>query len=575
MPTALLIEPANGVPASVTPRWSGYGTSVGEHPVGADHRRHVRRLDRDLEVAVVELLEDLDLLERLHDERLGRVLARELLEVLRQRAGVGADPHRDARALRRLDDLLGLVRAADVAGVDPHRRDAGVDRLERERGVEMDVRDHRDRRQADDQRQRLRVLELRHRDADDLAARRRERGDLRRRRLDVVRLRERHRLDDDRRAAADRDAADPDLVRARHRQRQVYRDDVRRARALPPTHRGARAAARRPPRRPLGASAPTSSRARSLAAYRLGLFPMPLDGRLGWFSPAQRAVVPLEPLRASRSLRRARRRYEIRVDTAFGAVVDGLRAAGRARRAGSTTTSSPRTAAARARLGAFGRGVGRRGARRRALRRRDRRSVRRRVDVPRAHRRVEGRVRRARRAAPRGRRRRPPAARRPVADAAPRVARRRRGHAGRLSRADWRGAAVPDASAPSFDSARRSTLGEPADVVREADDEQQQDEPDPDDRDALVDLPCGRCGRGRPPRSRRRCDRRRAAAAAAGSGARSTARSGRARRGRSPRPAWRRRTSPGRCRPGSRCRRVRRPGRGGRETLRCHGSRAR
>ena len=26
MPTALLIEPENGVPASVTPRWSGYGT---------------------------------------------------------------------------------------------------------------------------------------------------------------------------------------------------------------------------------------------------------------------------------------------------------------------------------------------------------------------------------------------------------------------------------------------------------------------------------------------------------------------------------------------------------------------
>ena len=26
MPTALLIEPLKGVPASVTPRWSGYGT---------------------------------------------------------------------------------------------------------------------------------------------------------------------------------------------------------------------------------------------------------------------------------------------------------------------------------------------------------------------------------------------------------------------------------------------------------------------------------------------------------------------------------------------------------------------
>ena len=43
-----------------------------------------------------------------------------------------------------------------------------------------------------------------------------ERGDLRRRRLDVVRLRQRHRLDDDGRAAADRDAADGDLPLAGH-----------------------------------------------------------------------------------------------------------------------------------------------------------------------------------------------------------------------------------------------------------------------------------------------------------------------------------------------------------------------
>ena len=56
--------------------------------------------------------------------------------------------------------------------------------------------------------QRLGVLGLRHGDADDLAAGRRERRDLRGRRLDVVRLRQRHRLDDDGRAAADLDAAD-------------------------------------------------------------------------------------------------------------------------------------------------------------------------------------------------------------------------------------------------------------------------------------------------------------------------------------------------------------------------------
>jgi len=42
-----------------------------------------------------------------------------------------------------------------------------------------------------------------------------------------------------------------------------------------------------------------------LSAYRLGLFPMPLDDRVGWFSPAERAVVPLEPFVPSRSLRRA------------------------------------------------------------------------------------------------------------------------------------------------------------------------------------------------------------------------------------------------------------------------------
>jgi leucyl/phenylalanyl-tRNA---protein transferase len=60
-----------------------------------------------------------------------------------------------------------------------------------------------------------------------------------------------------------------------------------------------------------------------LAAYRLGLFPMPLRGTIGWFSPAHRAVVPLEDFATSRSLRRATRRYEIRIDTAFPEVVDG------------------------------------------------------------------------------------------------------------------------------------------------------------------------------------------------------------------------------------------------------------
>jgi leucyl/phenylalanyl-tRNA--protein transferase len=60
-----------------------------------------------------------------------------------------------------------------------------------------------------------------------------------------------------------------------------------------------------------------------VAAYALGLFPMPLRETLGWFSPAWRGIVPLETFEPSRSLRRARRRYELRVDTSFDAVVAG------------------------------------------------------------------------------------------------------------------------------------------------------------------------------------------------------------------------------------------------------------
>jgi leucyl/phenylalanyl-tRNA--protein transferase len=60
-----------------------------------------------------------------------------------------------------------------------------------------------------------------------------------------------------------------------------------------------------------------------LEAYRLGLFPMPLAGTTGWFSPAERAVFPLRTFHVSRRLRRSRRRFEIRVDTAFDAVIRG------------------------------------------------------------------------------------------------------------------------------------------------------------------------------------------------------------------------------------------------------------
>jgi len=60
-----------------------------------------------------------------------------------------------------------------------------------------------------------------------------------------------------------------------------------------------------------------------LSAYRAGLFPMHLSGQrlVGWWSPAQRGVLPLDALVVSRSLRRSCRRFEVRINTAFDEVL--------------------------------------------------------------------------------------------------------------------------------------------------------------------------------------------------------------------------------------------------------------
>jgi leucyl/phenylalanyl-tRNA--protein transferase len=63
-----------------------------------------------------------------------------------------------------------------------------------------------------------------------------------------------------------------------------------------------------------------------LAAYRSGLFPMPVDPRrrrskMAWFSPDPRGVIPLDGLHVSRSLRRSMRRFDVTMDTRFREVV--------------------------------------------------------------------------------------------------------------------------------------------------------------------------------------------------------------------------------------------------------------
>ncbi len=62
-----------------------------------------------------------------------------------------------------------------------------------------------------------------------------------------------------------------------------------------------------------------------LAAYRHGLFPMPIDhpeAPVGWWSPQWRGILPLGGLRVSKSLAKSRRTFDIRIDTAFEEVLD-------------------------------------------------------------------------------------------------------------------------------------------------------------------------------------------------------------------------------------------------------------
>jgi leucyl/phenylalanyl-tRNA--protein transferase len=61
-----------------------------------------------------------------------------------------------------------------------------------------------------------------------------------------------------------------------------------------------------------------------LYAYSHGMFPMYVDKRhrnLGWWSPMQRGVIPLDALRISRSMRQSARRFSCTINSDFVAVM--------------------------------------------------------------------------------------------------------------------------------------------------------------------------------------------------------------------------------------------------------------
>lgn len=61
-----------------------------------------------------------------------------------------------------------------------------------------------------------------------------------------------------------------------------------------------------------------------ISAYLQGIFPMPLDrdGTIAWWSPDPRAVIPIDGLHVSRSLKKSMRRFHFTVNTAFAEVID-------------------------------------------------------------------------------------------------------------------------------------------------------------------------------------------------------------------------------------------------------------
>lgn len=61
-----------------------------------------------------------------------------------------------------------------------------------------------------------------------------------------------------------------------------------------------------------------------LNAYSRGLFPMHIDienngskNTIGWFSPVKRAIIPLDKLRVTRSMKKSYKKYECRIDSCF------------------------------------------------------------------------------------------------------------------------------------------------------------------------------------------------------------------------------------------------------------------
>ena len=180
--------------------------------IGGGGEEYVARLHRNFELMKVAVLQQLDMVERAFDQRLGTRLPIFLEQILLEAAGIDADADRAAIGLGRVDHFVDAVGRSDVARIDAQARRAGVRGFQRAFVVEMDVRDDRYLGGADDLLERGGAGDIGAGDADDVDARILAAADLVDRRLHVVGRGVGHGLDGDGRIAADGDVADHDLA---------------------------------------------------------------------------------------------------------------------------------------------------------------------------------------------------------------------------------------------------------------------------------------------------------------------------------------------------------------------------
>ena len=122
-----------------------------ERRLQRDREEQVGCLHRDLELVKVVVLQQLDMVHRRFDQRVGARLAIFFEQMLFEATAIHADADRAAIGLRRADDFGNALVRPDIARIDPQARSPRIGGFQCALVMEMDVGDDRHARGAGDQ----------------------------------------------------------------------------------------------------------------------------------------------------------------------------------------------------------------------------------------------------------------------------------------------------------------------------------------------------------------------------------------------------------------------------------------